>query len=93
MADPTKILDQIQLILGRVAIKPFDAEVEYPAITAKLQELRELKLDEGLLDLIDDCAQVLLHMKPGNEGSAVAYALSEIDQWKKQNPVWFGHIR
>jgi hypothetical protein len=56
MSNPIPILDDIQLILSPLAFESADASVVYPRITAKLQELRDLKVEEAFLDLIDDSA-------------------------------------
>jgi hypothetical protein len=93
LREPKQILAEVQLILGRVSLEDApDASVEYPKIAAKLEELRHLKVDESILELVDDSTQVILKMKPGNVGTAIAYCLCEIDSWIAQNPFWFGHL-
>ena len=80
MREPKQILEEVQLILGRVSLEDApDAAVEYTKITAKLAELRDLKVDEDILALVDDSTRVLLKMKPGNIGTTIAYVLCEID--------------
>ncbi len=92
MSNPVPILDDIQLILGPLAFEAADPAVVYPEVAEKLQQLRELKVEEAFLDLIDDSTQVLLLMKPGDQSAAVAHVMAEIEHWKKENPMWFGHL-
>jgi hypothetical protein len=92
VSNPISIFDSIQLMLSPLCFEPADASVVYPQITAKLKELRELKVDEDLLDLIDDSTQVMLGMKPGDSAAAMAHVTTEIERWKKENPMWFGHL-
>ena len=90
--NPIPILDEIHLILSPLSFQPADSSVVYPQVSAKLIELRELKVDEDLLDLIDDSTQVMLGMKPGDSAATMAHVTTEIEGWKKENPMWFGHL-
>ena len=92
MSNPIPILDEIQLILSPLSFQPAEASAVDPRVTAKLTELRDLKVDEDLLDLIDDSTQVMLGMKPGDSAAAIAHVITEIERWKKDNPMWFGHL-
>jgi hypothetical protein len=88
MNNPIPVFDELQKILGPFAFSEHDSAVVYSRIQSKIQELREWGIDDGLLGLIDDSAQIMLRMKSGDECAAAAHVMSEIEEWKRENPIW-----
>lgn len=88
MNNPIPVFEELQTILSPLAFSEHDSAVVYPKIQAKIQELRDWGIDEGLLCVIDDSAQVMLRMKSGDECAAAAHVMSEIEDWKQENPIW-----
>ena len=88
MQNPIPVFEELQRILSPLALSPPGSSLVYPQIQAKISELREWGIDEGFLELIDDSAQVMLRMRPGDECAAAARVMSEIEEWKCANPIW-----
>ncbi|MDB6111480.1 MAG: hypothetical protein JWR69_3230 [Pedosphaera sp.] len=73
MNHPRPIFEELQSILSPLAFGDHDNKVFYPQVQAKIAELREWGIDEGLLRLIDDDNQIMLKMRPGDECTAAAH--------------------
>jgi hypothetical protein len=65
MNRPIAVLKSLQQMRSPRLSKQDSAAV-YPKVRAKLQELRELKVPEDFLNLIDEGVQVTLEMRPGD---------------------------
>lgn len=88
MNNPLPVFEELQKILGPLPFSKHESGEVFPKVQAKIQELRDWGVSEQLLDLIDESTQIMLRMKPGDECAAIAYVMSEIEDWKLQNPIW-----